>query len=122
MMPATVWTLTVSRALKDGRRRAETEGSRERHMGGDVGDATTRRAAQSKNRSGQVTAASVLVEAGILAAEVLEEFGHRLVLVGRAWKVEREAASRKARRDLGEVVTSGADASDEGTCETMAVW
>jgi len=88
----------------------------------DVRDATTRRAVQRKNRSGQITAACALVEASMLAAEVLEEFGYRTVLVVRAWKVEREAASRQLRRDLGEVVSSATDASDVGTCETMAIW
>jgi len=40
---------------------------------------------------GQVTAASALVEASILAAEVLEEDEDSVLLVDLAWKVGREA-------------------------------
>ncbi len=81
---------------------------------------------QSKNRSGRVTAASVLVEPGILATEVLEEGGHHAVLVARARKVEREAAlgegSRTLGFEVGRAAGRAADASDIGTCENMAVW
>jgi hypothetical protein len=64
--------------------------------------------------------ASALEEAGMLA-EGPEESVHRIDLVPRARKVVREAASGEACRDLGEVFCA-ADASDPGTCETMAVW
>ncbi len=147
-MPATVWTSVVSWVLEDGRRRAEGAGSRKRHTGveqlvppvtmGTLLTTITNLSAcaamsgmprpaglhklRSKKMSSQVTAASALVEAGILAALDLEEFGHDSLLVRRARKVEREAASGDFRRDLGIVACRATDASDVGTCETKAIW
>ena len=64
-------------------------------------------------------AVSALVEAGMLAGEMHEKFGHHDLLVVRARKVGREAAPGEVRRDLG-VAYCSADASDRRTCETMA--
>ena len=58
----------------------------------------------------------------ILVAEVLEEGGHCVSLVGREVKVVREAATGDARRNLGVFVRHAADASDLGTYESVMVW
>jgi hypothetical protein len=60
----------------------------------------------------------------MLVAEDPKKSVRRIELVPRARKEVREAASGEARRDL-ELVSrnfSAADASNPGTCETMAVW
>ncbi len=63
-------------------------------------------------------AENTLVQAVILATEMLEEGGDSIVLVARARKMVRESTPGEARRDLGELVRRAADASDPGTCET----
>ncbi len=72
---------------------------------------------QSKSRSDQVTEANTLVEALIFVAEVTEEGGHGLLLVARALKVVREAASGEVCCGLRHPVGRSANASDPGTCE-----
>jgi len=62
--------------------------------------------------------ANGLVEAGILATEVLEEGGYRAVLVGRAWKMVREAPAGEARRNHGVVARRAADAGSQGPGRT----
>jgi hypothetical protein len=145
-MPATVWTLAVSWVLENGRRRAEEQGVgkdtpkprrpclprlrrrfgrriRNFRLRGDVGVATTQKLhkLQSKKRSGHGSERTC--RGRHAGCRGLEESVHRIELVPRARKVVREAASGEARRDLGVVSAfSAADASDPGTCETMAVW
>jgi len=65
---------------------------------------------------------NTLVEAVILAAEVLEIGGNIFVLVVRVGKVEREAAPGEARGNLGVQFRRATDASDPRTCETVAMW
>src|SRR6266702_3165668 len=147
-MLATVCTLTATPVLQDGRCRAEGGGRRERRTGveqlvpsmiismsfvnkrylsacaemsGTPRPSGLHRS-QIKNRSGEVIAASALVEPGILVAEVLEEGGHRAALVAPPRKDEREAAPGEVCRDLWFVAGRAADASDTGTCENVAVW
>ncbi len=76
----------------------------------------------SKNRPGQVVAENTLVQAGILAAETLEEGGHSNVLVEGAREIVRESAPGDVRRDLWDMARRAADASDPGTCETATMW
>jgi hypothetical protein len=57
----------------------------------------------------------------LLVTECIEEIVHRSVLVHRARKVLREAASAEDHCDL-RITSSAADASDPGTCEIMEVW
>ena len=78
----------------------------------------------SKVSKGQVTTASALEVAGMIIFEFYEFVEvdvHRIGLVPRSRKVDREAASGEARPDLG-VASSAADDGDIGTCKTMAVW
>jgi len=77
---------------------------------------------QSTNGLDQVTEANALVKALIPAAEVLEEGGHGLLLVLRAFKVVREAAARESRCDLRQIVRRSADGGDIGTCKSVAMW
>ncbi len=148
-MPATVCKLVVdSCSLEDGRHRAEGGGKRERRTGVEQLVPSTARSEvprtivhlsacaamsgmprppglhklHSKSRSGRAMAANVLVKAGILVAEALEEGGHHLVLIPWPRKVVREAAPREGSRDLGSEVLRTADASDVRTCESVAVW
>jgi hypothetical protein len=133
--------LVINWVLENGRRRAKEQGvGKKTHrngtgraipgkeklledefeifrLRGDIWVATARKAAQLK-RSG-LTAASALEEPDMPGAEVIKESFHVIDLVPRGRKMAREAASGEARRDLG-VVSSAADTSDPGTCETMA--
>jgi hypothetical protein len=73
------------------------------------------------NWADQITTANALVEASIVVSEMLEEGGHRTVLVALAVKVMREASSGEAsieegRRDLGVVAHRATNTSDPGTC------
>jgi hypothetical protein len=70
----------------------------------------------------QVTRVNALVEAAILMADLLDEGGHRQLLVVRARKEDREAAAGDARCDLWHVVRCSANGSDVGTCKSVAVW
>src|SRR6266702_1636583 len=86
---------------------------------GDIGNATAIRAAQitkGENGSGRATVANALENAIVLAAEVPEEAGHDIYLVGWPRKVIREAATGESRRSL-RIARRAADASDKGTCE-----
>ncbi len=67
-------------------------------------------------------AENTLAQAVILATETLEEGGYIIVLVDKAREIVRESASGEACRDLGEMARRAADASDVGTCETVAIW
>jgi hypothetical protein len=66
-----------------------------------------------------------LVIAAILISKVPEEVGHRVVLVGRARKVYREAAPGESCSDLGVVVrrstSRAADTCHIGTYKIVAV-
>jgi len=62
-----------------------------------------------------------LVQVLILVAEVLEVGGHGILLVGRARKVVREAASGDPRSDLGSVIRRAANGSDPWTYESVVV-
>ena len=76
----------------------------------------------SKNtRSSQVVADNALVQAIKLAVEALHEDGNLIILIRRTREKVREAAPREARRDLG-AARRAAHCSDEGTCETKAMW
>ncbi len=77
---------------------------------------------RSRNGSGRVTAANPPVEAVILAAEVLEEGGHSIILVAWAGKVRRETTPEMPAATFGVPVRRTADASDPGTCELEAMW
>ena len=81
---------------------------------------------KSKIGMGQVTTASALVVAGMLASELVEEGGDSTVLVAWASKVVREATPREASRHFGGLIRlvqgRAADASDRGTCETTTLY
>ena len=62
--------------------------------------------------------ATVLEEAFIPVAELLEVVVCGQQLVGRAWKVFRETAAGESSRDLGQEVSCSADCGDIGTCES----
>src|ERR1700761_773454 len=74
------------------------------------------------NRLDQVMEANALEKALILVAQLLEEGGHGLVLVRRAIKVVREAATGHSRSPLRIKLRRPADGSDIGTYESMAMW
>ena len=69
----------------------------------------------SKNRSGEDLAEYELVQALMLGAHTLYEGGNRNILVVRARKYVRKAASRDAHPDLGECTRRAADAGYPGT-------
>ncbi len=52
----------------------------------------------------------------MLFAEFPKKRGNSSFLVGRTWKVVREAATGEARSDLGKFTGRTADARDEGAC------
>jgi len=76
---------------------------------------------RSENRTCLVTAANTLVEAIILAAQILEEGGDSVYLVVRASKVVRETAAREVRRLLG-IGRRASDGSNKGTYESVIGW
>lgn len=61
------------------------------------------------------------IPVAILDSEALEEGGHGLQLVGRAFEVVREASGGEIRRDLRQVVCGSSDGGDIGTCESMGL-
>ena len=144
IIPATVWTFSVSWVLENGRRRVDGAGNRKdtrkhRRAGPArerpdcrrrVGKRTLARRCRGSHDSksctnykvskGQVTAANSLEETFILALEVQDEIRHCIFLVPWPRKVLREATSREIHCHFREA-SSSADGSDVGTCETIVV-
>ena len=64
---------------------------------------------------------NALVKAVILGSKILEEEGHRVILVWRAVKGGREAAPGFCRPYLGVKFRCTTDTSDMRTCEITTV-